>query len=30
MLYLFDDLWLDKVIPKDNDGKESHISKSRE
>jgi hypothetical protein len=30
MLYLFDDLLLDKIIPKNNDRKESHIWKSRE
>jgi hypothetical protein len=30
MLHLFDDLWLDKIIPKNNDRKESHIWKSRE
>ena len=30
MLHLFDYLWLDKLIPKNNDGKESHIWKSRE
>jgi hypothetical protein len=24
MLHLFDDLWLDKIIPKNNDRKESH------
>jgi len=30
MLHLFDDLWLDKIIPKNNDRKESHICKSRE
>ena len=30
MLHLFDDLWLDKIISKNNDRKESHIWKSRE
>jgi hypothetical protein len=30
MLHLFDDLWLDKIIPKNNDGRQSHIWKSRE
>jgi hypothetical protein len=30
MLHLFDDLWLDKIIPKNNDRKESLIWKSRE
>ena len=30
MLHLFDDLWLDKIIPKNNDRKGSHIWKSRE
>ena len=30
MLHLFNDLWLDKIIPKNNDRKESHIWKSRE
>ena len=30
ILHLFDDLGLDKIIPKNNDRKESHIWKSRE
>jgi hypothetical protein len=30
MLHLFDDLWLDKIIPKNNDRKERDIWKSRE
>jgi hypothetical protein len=30
MLHLFDDLWLDKIIPKNNDRRQSHIWKSRE
>jgi hypothetical protein len=30
MLHLFDHLWLDKVIPKNNDRMEIHIWKSRE
>ena len=30
MLHLFDDLWLDKIIPKNNDCRQSHIRKSRE
>jgi hypothetical protein len=30
MLHLFDDLWLDKIIPKNKDRRQSHIWKSRE
>jgi hypothetical protein len=30
MLHLFDDLWLDTIIPKNNDRRQSHIWKSRE
>ena len=30
MLHLFDNLWLDKIITKNNDRKESHIWKSSE
>ena len=30
MLHLFDDLWLDKIIPKNDDRRQSYIWKSRE
>jgi hypothetical protein len=29
MLHLFNDLWLDKIIPNNSDGRQSHIWKSK-